>query len=79
MPGTKAGAAKAQQTLRARYGDDFYKRIGSKGGKSAVRPELKGFGSLGHDAAVKAGRKGAKARFPYIAPKWLREEGQTHE
>lgn len=32
MPGTKLGAAKAAKTNKERYGDDFYKRIGTVGG-----------------------------------------------
>lgn len=34
MPGgTKQGGLKAAATNKDRYGDDFYKRIGAKGGK----------------------------------------------
>ena len=46
MSGTKAGAKKAAQTNRERYGDDFYKRIGRIGGTNghtggfAANPEL---------------------------------------
>lgn len=31
--GTKEGAKKASITNRLRYGEDFYKRIGSSGGQ----------------------------------------------
>ena len=54
MAGTKAGGAKAAATNKAKYGKDFYSRIGQKGGKAgntggfAVNPEL----------AKIAGRKG---------------------
>lgn len=32
MPGTKTGGLKAAETNKKKYGDDFYKRIGAKGG-----------------------------------------------
>lgn len=56
MPQTKAGALKAAQTNILKYGEDFYKRIGQKGGRNghtggfAANPEL----------AKIAGRKGGK-------------------
>lgn len=42
MAGTKAGGIAAAATNKAKYGDDFYGSIGSKGGK-AKNPN-KGFG-----------------------------------
>ena len=33
MAGTKAGGAKAAATNKAKYGKDFYARIGAMGGK----------------------------------------------
>ena len=36
MAGTKTGGAKAAQTNRERYGEDFYKTIGSTGGKKGT-------------------------------------------
>ena len=33
MAGTKAGGLKAAATNKAKYGKDFYSRIGKKGGK----------------------------------------------
>ena len=56
MAGTKAGGRKARKTNYEKYGDDFYKRIGARGGKLghtggfAANPEL----------AKIAGRKGGK-------------------
>lgn len=59
MAGTKEGAKKARNTNLERYGKDFYKKIGSIGGKAShtggfyANPEL----------ASKAGRiGGAKSR-----------------
>ena len=37
MAGTKEGAKKASATNRERYGDDFYSRIGRKGGENGHR------------------------------------------
>lgn len=57
MSQTKAGALKAAQTNILKYGEDFYKRIGQKGGRNghtggfAANPEL----------AKIAGAKGGKA------------------
>lgn len=33
MAGTKAGGQAAAATNKAKYGDDFYSKIGAKGGK----------------------------------------------
>lgn len=49
MPGTKAGGAKAALTNRLRHGDDFYARIGHRGGKN---------GTTGGFASEKVGRDG---------------------
>jgi hypothetical protein len=46
MAGTKAGGLKAAATNKAKYGKEFYAKIGSKGGKLghtggfAANPEL---------------------------------------
>lgn len=34
MAGTKEGGLKAAQTCKALYGDDFYQKVGAKGGKN---------------------------------------------
>lgn len=36
MSQTKEGGAKARDTNKAKYGEDFYKRIGSLGGKQGT-------------------------------------------
>lgn len=59
MSGTKAGGLKCAAKNKLIYGDDFYKRIGSIGGK--VRNPNKGFGS-NHDRAIAAGCKGRTQR-----------------
>lgn len=56
MAGNKAGGLKAAQKNKEKYGDDWYQRIGSLGGKKGTtggfyaNPEL----------AREAGRKGGK-------------------
>lgn len=35
MAGTKLGAQKAVKNLKSKYGDDFFVRIGAKGGKAS--------------------------------------------
>ena len=54
---TAKGGKKAAETNRERYGDDFYARIGKKGG--VVRNPKKGFGS-NPELAASAGSKGGK-------------------
>ena len=34
MPGTKQGGKYAAETNKLRHGEDFYKRIGAKGGRN---------------------------------------------
>lgn len=46
MAGTKAGGQEAAKTNKERYGADFYRKIGSKGGK------------LGRDGGFAAGEEG---------------------
>ena len=56
MVGTKAGSKKSAATNKLRHGEDFYKRIGQKGGQNghtggfAANPTL----------AIIAGRKGGR-------------------
>ncbi len=55
MSGTKNGGVKAAETNKKRYGKDFYKKIGAKGGvKTGVK---KGFAANPTLAAM-AGKKG---------------------
>lgn len=57
MAGTKEGARKATLTNKRLHGEDFYHRIGKKGGSAKVP---KGF-SMGDNARV-AGALGLAAR-----------------
>ena len=57
MVGTKAGGVKARTTNKERYGEDFYQRIGKKGG--SVAGIKKGF-ALNIELARLAGCKGGR-------------------
>lgn len=54
MSGTKVGGQRAARTNKERHGSDFYKRIGSMGGKNG---HTGGFAS-NHELAKIAGAKG---------------------
>lgn len=57
MAGTREGGIKAAATNKQRYGLNFYRQIGLKGGKTS-----RGGGfAMNRDLAVEAGRKGGKA------------------
>ena len=56
MAGNKIGAAKAVATNKERHGADFFKNIGSIGGKR--KSPLKGFGGMTPEKRIEAGRKG---------------------
>lgn len=53
MAGNKAGGLKTRQTNIERHGEDFYRRIGSKGGKN---------GHTGGFASDKVGEDGLTGR-----------------
>lgn len=56
MPGTKAGGLKTAKTNYEKYGKDFYRNIGKKGGKNG---HTGGFAANPALAKI-AGRKGGK-------------------
>lgn len=64
MPGTRSGGLKARQTNIKLYGDDFYKKIGSLGGRAIG---YKGF-AANPELARKAGSKGGKKSRRTDAP-----------
>ena len=51
---TKSGGSKIRQTIEERYGKDYWRKIGSKGGKATG---MKGF-ALNPELARIAGKKG---------------------
>lgn len=54
MAGTLAGGKKAAETNKRKYGENWYKLLGQKGGKRKVP---KGF-AINKELAREAGRKG---------------------
>ena len=56
MSGTKAGGIKAAKTNLERHGDDFYKRIGHKGGKNGHTGGFAANPALARVAGAKGGR-----------------------
>jgi hypothetical protein len=62
MAGTKIGGKHASNTNKKRYGEDFYKKIGAKGGAKKVS---KGFGTnreLARSAGAIGGRKSRRTK-----------------
>lgn len=56
MSGTKLGGLKACQTNKERYGPDFYKEIGRKGGKNGHTGGFAANLALARIAGAKGGR-----------------------
>ena len=56
MAGTKEGGQKAAATNKAKYGSDFYKRIGSEGGKKGTTGGFFQNRELARLAGAKGGR-----------------------
>ena len=58
MSGTPEGAAKTAKTIKAKYGEDYYEKIGRKGGEQN-RPETRAF-KRNPELARIAGAKGGR-------------------
>ncbi|MBR1801631.1 hypothetical protein IJ768_00160 [Candidatus Saccharibacteria bacterium] len=56
MAGTKAGGIKAAQTNKAKYGKEFYARIGAKGGRLGHTGGFAANPTLARLAGAKGGR-----------------------
>lgn len=59
MAGTKAGGMKAARTNKELWGEDFYKRIGQKGGRNG---HTGGFASNRELARIAGAKGGQKSR-----------------
>lgn len=57
MSGNREGSAKAVKTIKERHGEDFFRKIGVKGGKASVGG---GFAYGDHTLAKEAGSTGGK-------------------
>lgn len=56
MAQTKDGAKLAAQTLRQKYGEDYYKKIGKMGGKAGTTGGFYANRDLASQAGAKGGR-----------------------
>lgn len=56
MSGTKAGGLKTAQTNRRKYGDDYYSRMGRKGGQMGHTGGFAANPALARIAGAKGGR-----------------------
>jgi len=56
MAGTEAGGKAAAKTNKKRHGDDFYKRIGAKGGRNGNTGGFAANRELARTAGAKGGR-----------------------
>lgn len=56
MAGTKAGGKAAALTNKAKYGSDFYSKIGAKGGKLGRTGGFYANRDLAREAGAKGGR-----------------------
>jgi hypothetical protein len=59
MAGTQVGGKKAGETNKKKYGEDFYKRIGSLGGQTETT-KPKGFAAMPEWKRQAAGKAGGK-------------------
>lgn len=68
MPGTVAGGLKCAATNKAKYGDDWYKKIGAIGGRNGIG---KGGFASNHTLAQLAGAKGGRLSRRGKSPKTI--------
>ena len=61
MSGTKAGGRKAAAANKERYGDDFYRMIGSKGGQNGNTGGFANDRELARRAGAIGGRMSSRA------------------
>lgn len=57
---TKAGSIKAIRTIKERHGEDYFSKIGSKGGKTPTT-KPKGFAALTPEQRTAVSKKGGAA------------------
>lgn len=62
MSGSKAGGLKAAKTNKERYGDDWYARIGRKGGQNGHTGGFASNPELAKIAGAKGGRISKRGR-----------------
>lgn len=62
MSGTKAGGIKARNTNYKNHGEDFYKRIGTKGGRNGHTGGFASNPELARTAGAKGGRNSKRGK-----------------
>lgn len=62
MAGTKSGGFQAAATNKGKYGDDFYARIGAKGGRNGHTGGFAANPELARKAGAKGGRNSRRGR-----------------
>lgn len=68
MPGNRIGGLKCAATNKAKYGDDWYKKIGAIGGRNGIG---KGGFASNHTLAQLAGAKGGRLSRRGKSPKTI--------
>lgn len=68
MAGSKKGGAKASQIMKEKYGEDYYRELGRRGGKNTGA--LKGFSAYPDKAKEYGKTAGKKSKRGY---KWLED------
>lgn len=56
---TESGAKKISQTVKEKYGEDFYRKIGAMGGRASRG----GFATMDKAKVIEIGRKGGQRRW----------------
>lgn len=69
MAGTKEGGRKAAATNKARYGKDFYAKIGAKGGRNGNTGGFAANPELARIAGAKGGRMSRRGKAKKAADK----------
>ena len=64
MAGTKAGGQKAAATNKAKFGSDFYAKIGKKGGQKGHTGGFAANPELARIAGAKGGRVSRRTKKP---------------
>lgn len=59
MSGSKEGSIKATNTIKEKYGEDFFAKIGAKGGATKTKTP-KGFAAMTPEQRRLAGSKGGR-------------------
>lgn len=73
MSGNKIGGRKAAATNKTRHGDDFYKRIGARGGRNSTTGGFYANREMAREAGAKGGHKSRRDE----AKRWW-ENNEAH-